>query len=184
MTLEEKIINIRVELQKSNIKKSGKNKHAGFSYYELSDILPTLNELMLKHKVNDRISLDNDLATLTLVNAETKEDASYSIPFKMFDVPRTKNGSAMMQEIQYLGALNTYIKRYLYLNAFGITDGEVIDAMDNSSLNSETQKEKIFRLYEEKKSKLDDKVKERIEQIINSEESSAYNKTIKHLQTL
>jgi hypothetical protein len=31
-----------------------------------------------------------------------------------------------------LGALNTYYKRYLYLNAFGITDGEVIDSMDNT----------------------------------------------------
>ena len=41
-----------------------------------------------------------------------------------------------MQDIQYLGALNTYYKRYLYLNAFGITDGEVIDSMDNEELGS------------------------------------------------
>lgn len=189
MTLAEKIINIRVELQKSKIKKSGKNKHAGFTYYELSDFLPTLNELMLNHKVNDQISLDNDLATLELVNAEDPADTSlYSIPFKMFDVPRTKNGSPMMQEIQYLGALNTYIKRYLYLNAFGITDGEVIDAIDNSSLSKEETnellKDKIARLYEEKRERLDDKLKERIEQIIISEEASAYNKTIKHLESL
>ena len=39
-----------------------------------------------------------------------------------------------MQDIQYLGALNTYYKRYLYLNAFGITDGEVIDSMNNNEL--------------------------------------------------
>ena len=41
-----------------------------------------------------------------------------------------------MQDIQYLGALNTYYKRYLYLNAFGITDGEVIDSMDNNEIQS------------------------------------------------
>ena len=39
-----------------------------------------------------------------------------------------------MQDIQYLGALNTYYKRYLYLNAFGITDGEVIDSLNNEEL--------------------------------------------------
>ena len=39
-----------------------------------------------------------------------------------------------MQDIQYLGALNTYYKRYLYLNAFGITDGEVIDSLDNKEI--------------------------------------------------
>ena len=51
-----------------------------------------------------------------------------------------------MQQIQYLGALNTYYKRYLYLNAFGITDGEVIDSMNNKELldNKEAQKKKYF----------------------------------------
>lgn len=189
MTLSEKIITIRVELQKSKIKKSGKNKNTGVNYYELSDFLPTLNELMLKHKVNDQLSLDSDLATLEIVNAEEPtQTALYSIPFKMFEVPKTKNGSPMMQEIQYLGALNTYIKRYLYLNAFGITDGEVIDAIDNSELSKEETnnllKDKIARLYEEKKPRLDDKLKERVEQVIISEEVAAYAKTIKHLESL
>ena len=40
-----------------------------------------------------------------------------------------------MQDIQYLGALNTYYKTYLYLNAFGITDGDVIDSMDNNEMD-------------------------------------------------
>jgi len=127
MNLNQAIINIRVELQNSKIKKSGKNKFAGFEYYELSDFLPKLNELMLKYEVNDLISINEVYAKLTLIKGEEKQE--YSIPFKLFDTPKNKNGSDSMQPIQYLGALNTYYKRYLYLNAFGITDGEVIDAM-------------------------------------------------------
>ena len=46
MSLNEKIIKIRCALQSSNIKKSGKNKFQGFTYYELSDFLPMLNVLM------------------------------------------------------------------------------------------------------------------------------------------
>ena len=52
------------------------------------------------------------------------------IPFIMFETPLNTKGAKSMQDIQYLGALNTYYKRYLYLNAFGITDGDVIDALD------------------------------------------------------
>ena len=132
MSLNESIIKIRVDLQKSKLKKSGKNKFAGFEYYELSDFLPKLNELMLENKVNDIMTIEDGNATLKLTKGE--EIQSYSIPFVMFDVPKNKNGGDSMQHIQYLGALNTYYKRYLYLNAFGITDGEVIDSLDNDNI--------------------------------------------------
>lgn len=146
--LNESIIKIRVDLQNSKLKKSGKNKFAGFDYFELADFLPRLNELMLEEGINDNFKITNDLATLTLIKGEEKQE--YTMPFVIFDTPLTfkkdKNGNYVkdkngeyiqvqsMQDIQYLGALNTYYKRYLYLNAFGITDGEVIDSMDNGDL--------------------------------------------------
>jgi hypothetical protein len=127
MSLNNSIINIRVELQNSKINKSGHNKFAGFTYFELADFLPKLNELMLKEGINDIFTIEDNQAILKLV--KEKEMNTYKIPFIMFDVPLNKSGQPSMQQIQYLGALNTYNKRYLYLNAFGITDGEVIDAM-------------------------------------------------------
>lgn len=130
--LIKKISQIRKELQDSNIKKTGKNNHAGFTYYELSDFLPKLNELMAKHEIIDIISIVNGYATLTLTDG--KEEKQYSIPFTQFETPKTRSGAPMMQDIQYLGAQNTYYKRYLYLNAFGITDGEIIDSLNNKEL--------------------------------------------------
>ena len=50
----------------------------------------------------------------------------------MFDTPLNKAGKESMQPIQYLGALNTYYKRYLYLNAFSIAENDVIDAMEQT----------------------------------------------------
>lgn len=155
--LNDSIINIRVELQKKKLEKTGKNKFAGFDYFELADFLPTLNELMLKEGINDIFSIENDLATLTLIKGEEKQ--SYSMPFVLFETPLNQKGIKSMQDIQYLGALNTYYKRYLYLNAFGITDGDVIDAIDNSSLGKENtdstitkeQKQKILSLVETSK---------------------------------
>jgi len=142
-TLNQSIISIRVSLQNAKLKKSGKNKFAGFDYFELSDFLPKLNELMLEEDVNDRYYIKDGEAVLELIKGE--EVNTYTMPFVLFETPANikvdkDTGEAReiktMQDIQYLGALNTYYKRYLYLNAFGITDGEVIDSMDNSGLDA------------------------------------------------
>lgn len=144
--LNESIIQVRVDLQNSKVKKTGKNKFAGFDYYELADFLPKLNELMLQYGINDRFTIEDDKAMLTLIKGE--ESQSYSIPFVIFETPinlkkNEKTGEIRevksMQDIQYLGALNTYYKRYLYLNAFGITDGEVIDSMNNDDISKSTK---------------------------------------------
>lgn len=131
MSLNESIIKIRVELQNTTISKSGKNKFANFDYYELSDFLPTLNILMKIQGVNDQITINNDYAELILIKKDERQ--VYQMPFIMFDTPKG------MQGIQHLGALTTYYKRYLYLNAFGITDGEVIDSMNNNEINTPQQ---------------------------------------------
>lgn len=146
-TLNQSIISIRVSLQNAKLKKSGKNKFAGFDYFELSDFLPKLNELMLEEDINDRYYIKDGYAVLELVKGD--EVNTYTMPFVMFDTPANikvdkDTGEVReiktMQDIQYLGALNTYYKRYLYLNAFGITDGEVIDSMDNSELGKSEPK--------------------------------------------
>ena len=140
--LNESIIEIRVKLQNSKIKKSGKNKFAGFDYFELADFLPRLNELMLEEGINDNFKITNEVASLTLIKGEEKQE--YTMPFVLFKTPLNKSGQPSMQDIQYLGALNTYYKRYLYLNAFGVTDGEVIDSMDNGQLKK-AEKEPNYR---------------------------------------
>lgn len=163
-TLNQSIISIRVSLQNAKLKKSGKNKFAGFDYFELSDFLPKLNELMEAEGMNDRYYIKDGYAVLELIKGE--EVNSYTMPFVLFETPvnikvDSNTGETRevktMQDIQYLGALNTYYKRYLYLNAFGITDGEVIDSMDNSNLDkagrtaevkaTEKQLELVSKLY-------------------------------------
>ena len=148
-SLNESIISIRVKLQNAKLKKSGKNKFAGFDYFELADFLPKLNELMLEEKINDRFYIKDNYAILEIQKGE--EINTYTMPFVLFDTPinikqDSKTGEVRevksMQDIQYLGALNTYYKRYLYLNAFGITDGEVIDSMNNEEMVSEPKAER------------------------------------------
>lgn len=161
MNLNESIIKIRVELQNAKLKKSGKNKFAGFDYFELADFLPKLNELMLSEGLNDRFYIKDDLATLEIQKGG--EINTYTMPFVMFETPTNRREDKTtgevyevksMQDIQYLGALNTYYKRYLYLNAFGITDGEIIDSMNNEEIKSEPkatpkQIELLLKIYKD-----------------------------------
>ena len=161
-TLNKSIIAIRVALQKANLKKTGKNTFSNFDYYQLEDFLPKLNELMLQEEVNDIFTIEDDeyreYAKLILVKGDEKQE--YKIPFTLFETPlnwkfnkTTKENEQVksMQDIQYLGALNTYYKRYLYLNAFGITDGEIIDNMDNDNLTSKKEPEDQPKTINEKK---------------------------------
>ena len=194
--LNESIIKIRVDLQNSKLKKSGKNKFAGFDYFELADFLPRLNELMLEEGINDNFRITKDLATLTLIKGEEKQE--YTMPFVMFETPLTfkkdKNGNYVkdrtgeyiqipsMQDIQYLGALNTYYKRYLYLNAFGITDGEIIDSMNNDELESKKEniKEDVNVLLKRKIKNYGTKAEEKLK-IIGKRLSELNEEELKNL---
>lgn len=169
MNLNESIINVRVKLQNAKLKKSGKNKSAGFDYFELADFLPKLNELMLEEKMNDRFYIKDGYATLELQKGE--EINQYTMPFTMFETPtyRRENRDTgevydvkSMQDIQYLGALNTYYKRYLYLNAFGITDGEVIDSMNNDEIIPKKRETKATENQINLINKLDINIKNKI----------------------
>ena len=193
MNLNESIIKIRVELQNAKLKKSGKNKFAGFDYFELADFLPKLNELMLNEGLNDKFYIRDDLATLEIQKGD--EINTYTMPFVMFETPTNRKEDKYtgevyevksMQDIQYLGALNTYYKRYLYLNAFGITDGEIIDSMNNEEIKSEPkatpkQIELLLKIYKDDNlSKLLElnKIK-KIEDITMKKASELINKNLK-----
>ena len=46
MNLFQKLQEARVRLQDLNVKKSGQNSFAKYSYYELGDILPAINNII------------------------------------------------------------------------------------------------------------------------------------------
>lgn len=119
----QKLANIRVALQESKIKKSGKNGFANFEYFTLDDFLPTLNNLMDKYQVFSNFSINGDVASLTFINSEKPlEQVTFTSPVAEAEI----KGST---PIQCLGGVHTYLKRYLYLNAFEIVEGDVLDAL-------------------------------------------------------
>lgn len=138
LNLFQKIQKCRVELQNSNLKKSGKNKFAGFSYYELADFIPKVNELFDKYKLFSQFTLQNDIATLEVFDTENKvklneyetyESITFSSPVAEIVI---KGANA----IQSLGGANTYMKRYLYLNLLEIVESDSFDAVSGKDIEN------------------------------------------------
>ena len=137
-----KITDLKHELSGLEIKKSGHNKHLGFRYHELGDFLGVVAELNKKYGITEIISITPSTADLTLVNAEAPEERFVvSVPFVMADM-QPKNDS-----IQKLGATLTYLRRYLYVQAYAITEHDVIDALNLKEppvIDNEANAKKFF----------------------------------------
>ena len=112
MNLFEKIQKVRVELQNSKIKMTGKNTYAGYEYFELSDFLPRLNELMNEYKMTAIPTFTNETASLTAINCEdVSEKFTITSPFSSASLKGC-------HEVQNIGAVETYQRRYLYQALF------------------------------------------------------------------
>lgn len=122
MNLQEKIIELRTRINALDLKKSGLNKFAGFRYYELADFLPTVNELSKELKLIAIFNLTEDQATLTIINAEDPKERE---PFMSPTADAQVKGTT---PVQSLGAVHTYLKRYLYMNFLELTEGDALDA--------------------------------------------------------
>ena len=123
MTIHQKLATIKKELANTAIPKSGLNRHLNFKYHELADFLGVITRLNAEHGINEVISVNNELATLTLYDTEGDGRIDVTVPFVMADM-QPKNDA-----VQKLGATLTYLRRYLYVQAYAITEHDSIDAM-------------------------------------------------------
>ena len=112
----------RCEFQEKPLKKSGHNKFAGYHYFELGDFLPTINALLEKYNLCSHMDFGKEVATLTIINAENPEER---LEFKSPMSEATLKGC---HAVQNLGAVQTYLRRYLWVNAFEIVESDGLDA--------------------------------------------------------
>lgn len=121
MNVYQKLQKCRVELKTLEIKESGNNKFAGYTYMELGDFLPHIVDLCDKHGLCTLISFGTE-ATLTVVNSEEPTEQI------VFSSPMSTASLKGCHEIQNLGAVETYLRRYLYVSAFDIVEHDALDS--------------------------------------------------------
>lgn len=120
MNLFEKIQNVRCELKQKNIKMSGKNTYSNYDYFELNDFVKELNEIMLKHRMTAIPSFDEHAAHLVAFDFDSDQTLCIDSPM----------GSANLKgchEVQNIGAVETYQRRYLYQAMFDIAESDALN---------------------------------------------------------
>ena len=122
MNIFEKIQTVRVKLAEDGLKKGKKNEYAGYTYYELGDFLPRIMQLCSEQKIFPMISFTAEIATLTIYDCE-KPDAKVEIT-----TPMSTAQLKACHPVQNLGAVQTYLRRYLYIAMFEIVESDKIEA--------------------------------------------------------
>ncbi|HRT13964.1 MAG TPA: ERF family protein [Bacteroidales bacterium] len=131
MTIYEKINILRKRIKDANLKKTGKNAFAGFTYYELADFLPQTIDLENELGLISMFTLrDNESADLVVCDTESDAQVVFTV------CVREANMKGAL-EIQKAGAENTYAKRYAYLNYLNLTEADQVDDKDQSKVIDE-----------------------------------------------
>jgi hypothetical protein len=121
MKVYKKLIIARNQLAFVELNKSGHNKFAGYKYFELGDFLPAIQEIFEKVGLVDVISFTAEVATMTIFDVEDGSSIVFTSPM----------GSASLKgchEVQNIGAVETYQRRYLYTTAMAIVESDALDA--------------------------------------------------------
>jgi len=145
-----KLIDSRVALQHKSLNKSGHNKFAGYKYFELADFLPTVQQIFQEKGLVDVISFTETLATMIVFDIEDGSSVSFTSPM----------GSANLKgchEVQNIGAVESYQRRYLYTTALAIVENDVLDAItgdDAKPVVKEAVKEVVKKVVEKPDQKM------------------------------
>ena len=121
MTVYKKLQEARILLQNTKLNKSGKNKFAGYEYFELGDFLPQIQNICKNVGLCGMVSFTATDAYLTI--HETEGDG-----FVTFTSPMSSAALKGCHDVQNLGAVQTYLRRYLWTNAFEIVEHDALDA--------------------------------------------------------
>lgn len=151
MNVYEKLIQARLMFQDENVKKSGQNEYAGYTYFELNDILPIVNKICNEVKAVCVLNFTETVATLQFIDCEKPDNLI------TFTSPMSEATLKGCHKVQNLGAVETYIKRYLYQNCFEIAENDALDSQpiqNNQTENTTNNSSKVQNKSQDKKEQL------------------------------
>lgn len=126
MNVYKKLQTARIKLQQTELKKSGKNKFAGYEYFELGDFLPAIQRICDEVGLCGVVSYDEANAHLTIYDTDGDGTVVFSSPMSSAELKGC-------HAVQNLGAVQTYLRRYLWTNAFEIVEHDALDAVTGSA---------------------------------------------------
>ena len=129
MNIYQKLLKARAMFLEADVKKTGKNMHLSFKYFELEDIVPTATRIFEEVGIVPLVNFTADTATMTIVNTDNPEETvTFVSPFNQIAPIVSNTGKQATNEMMALGSSITYMRRYLYMIALDICESDGIDA--------------------------------------------------------
>lgn len=133
MNIYQKLIEARKRILEKGIVKGGNNQYIGYKYFELEDIVPAATDIFEKLGLIALVTFSEEEADMVLVDTDDpNENIVFTSPMRY---PKTNNGT---NEVQALGAAQTYLRRYLYLMALDIVEPDEIEPKTKVNVGSES----------------------------------------------
>ena len=135
MNVWSKLLAVRNEFYAAGAKKTGRNLHAEFMYFELSDIVPVAAPIFAKYNLLLMPTFENGNAEAVVINTEKPDERiNFSIPLQFITEP----GKFRMNEVQGVGAAVTYYRRYLYMIVLDLVEADSFDGESNTTKAEDT----------------------------------------------
>lgn len=129
MNIYQKLLKARAMFLEADVKKTGKNMHLSFKYFELEDIVPTATRIFGEVGIVPLVNFTADTATMTMVNTDNPEETvTFVSPFNQIAPIVSNTGKQATNEMMALGSSITFMRRYLYMIALDICESDGIDA--------------------------------------------------------
>ncbi len=122
MNVYQKLNLAREIFHQSELKKSGHNKFAGYNYFELGDFVVPALKIFKEVGLTSVISFGNETATMTIINNDKAEETI------VIASPMSEANLKGCHPVQNLGAVQTYIRRYLWVAALEIVEHDALDS--------------------------------------------------------
>jgi hypothetical protein len=121
-----KLNRARGQFHSTELKKTGFNSFAKYYYFELADFLVPALKIFAENDLCAIVSFDKDIASMTIIDIDKPESTI---------VLTSPMGSAALKgchEVQNIGAVETYQRRYLWVAALEIVEHDALDATTGS----------------------------------------------------
>ena len=122
MNVYQKLNEARERFHQSKLNKSGQNKFAGYKYFELSDFVVPALQIFKEVGLTSIISFGKETADMRIVNVDKPDEVI------LIESPMSTAALKGCHEVQNLGAVQTYLRRYLWVAALEIVEHDALDA--------------------------------------------------------
>jgi hypothetical protein len=122
MNVYQRLNEARSLFHRTKLQKTGYNKFAGYYYFELSDFVVPALDIFNKCGLLSVIKFGKEIAEMHIINVDKPEEVI------IVTSPMSEAALKGCHPVQNLGAVETYIRRYLWVSALEVVEHDALDA--------------------------------------------------------